>query len=231
MERFTDICTQVENDLALFVGGELDAATQASSARHLESCAACGAKARAAREAHTALREGLCAANTSAGGPDLWPALRAQLAREGRFSGEPFVAETSHSNAHFESIASARARRRSELRSNWRYAAAAAVLVAALGWWRFSIDDDDAVQPIAQGPRIESPVLSGPRAHAGEPIQTLPVSDSLAQGLRPVPVDEHALLDHAVPVDPEYELRSPIFNVRDPRNGSPAGMRLVVPKR
>ncbi len=228
MERFTDICTQVENDLALFVGGELEAATQASLARHLESCAGCGAKARAAREAHTALREGLCAANTAAGGPDLWPALRAQLAREGRFSGASSETGAAPASPHFESIAALRTRRRSLGRSNWRFAAAAAVLVAALGWWRFSIDDGDEAAPIAQGPRTES---TGPRAHAGDPLPVMPVSESVAQGLQPVPVGERTLLDRAMPVDSEYELHSPIFNARDPRNGSPAGMRLVVPKR
>ncbi len=70
-------CRSIENELALFVGGELAARDRARLEEHLAACAACAGLVERLRRARAALRSGLAASNERV--PDLWPAVRARL--------------------------------------------------------------------------------------------------------------------------------------------------------
>lgn len=247
MERFTDICTQVENDLALFVGGELEAPTHAALQRHLETCAACEAKARAAHAAHAALSRGLTQAagsrTAAAAGAerapmvDLWPGIRAQLGREGRLA--PVPAKLATHAAPIEPAAPRSALpQRPNSRVHARYAAAAAILLAALGWWSFGRDSADGVRsvPIVDATPVNggrAPVSPAPKHPHPEltPVGHPAPGDALAQGLQRVPLNVPSLGETALPVDADSEIRSPIFYGTRALEGSPAGVRLVPQRR
>mgnify|MGYP000220804034 CR=1 FL=1 len=83
-------CTDIEGLLPLFVGGDLDGDDLARVAGHVAGCERCGAGLEAAREARHELRRGL-RAGVQDREPELWPAIRAELAKEGLL-GSPGVA-------------------------------------------------------------------------------------------------------------------------------------------
>ena len=77
-------CTEVEGLLPLYVGGDLEREDASSVGRHIEGCAACAGQLERAEIARRELRRGL-AALVDGREPQLWPAIREQLAREGLF--------------------------------------------------------------------------------------------------------------------------------------------------
>lgn len=77
-------CTEVEGLLPLYVGGDLDREDASSVGRHIERCAACAGQLERAEIARRELRRGL-AELVDGREPQLWPAIREQLAREGLF--------------------------------------------------------------------------------------------------------------------------------------------------
>ena len=83
-------CADVEGLLPLFVGGDLEGDDIALVARHVVDCERCGRGLEAARTARSELRAGLRAVVADRE-PELWPAVRAELAAEGLIR-EPGVA-------------------------------------------------------------------------------------------------------------------------------------------
>jgi hypothetical protein len=75
--------------LQLFVGGDLDAAARALVRDHLVVCPACAERAAAAAASREALSSALLAEAGSLERPALWPALRAELYREGILARTP----------------------------------------------------------------------------------------------------------------------------------------------
>ena len=83
-------CTEVEGLLPLFVGGDLESDDLALVAVHVEGCERCAEGLRGVRRARQELRAGLQMA-VEGREPQLWPAIRSELHREGllRAPGEP----------------------------------------------------------------------------------------------------------------------------------------------
>lgn len=81
MKHQAGICSEIENALPLFVGGDLEGDASRAIEAHLMHCAACSLRMHAAREAHGVLVRAL--RSHSAPGPDLWSGVRAVLWEEG----------------------------------------------------------------------------------------------------------------------------------------------------
>ena len=84
MKAFRDECVLIENQLALWVGGDLDVELRARVDQHLAQCERCADNARALDGARQALIVGLRSRETRA--PALWPSLEPVLREEGRFA-------------------------------------------------------------------------------------------------------------------------------------------------
>src|SRR5262252_8167537 len=88
MKDLSDACTEIENSLPLWVGGDLEPAAQKEVEEHLARCSRCAETAAATRLSRTQLLEGLELERRSIGeGRDPWPAIRAALRSEGRLAG------------------------------------------------------------------------------------------------------------------------------------------------
>lgn len=87
MKYQAGICSEIENALPLFVGGDLEDAASRAIEEHLANCVACSARMQAAREAHGVLVRAL--RTHTAPGPDLWSGVRAVLWEEGLLEGAP----------------------------------------------------------------------------------------------------------------------------------------------
>jgi hypothetical protein len=84
MKSFRDDCILIENSLALWVGGDLEAELRDRIDLHLSQCERCDAQARSLDASREALISGLCVDADRA--PDLWPGLQSVLRSEGRFA-------------------------------------------------------------------------------------------------------------------------------------------------
>jgi anti-sigma factor RsiW len=199
MESNTAACSRTDNDLSLFVGGELDPAARRELHRHLETCAESRRRAHAARAAHVARVQVLNAHDGR--GPDLWPALRAELAREGLLA----PPATGTTPAPIPPTASRRF-------ASWTRAAAAAALVlcgawAARGWLEA---DDGATEPMSAVVREVRPAGDGP-------IVAQPVANANGEGrLRPLGRGERALHDSALILGGEEPVYAPGFAPKRP---------------
>lgn len=123
-QRADNTCTEIENSLPLYVGGDLETLAAADVARHLETCVPCRASEAAARTARELLVSALELSQRR--GPDLWPGIRAALADQGVLQ-TPVERAASVATASTTTRAPARRRLLS-----YCAAAAAAVLV---GFW------------------------------------------------------------------------------------------------
>lgn len=85
MKQQKAICTEVEGLLPLYVGADLEQEDTRFVGAHIEECAACAGLLRTAESARSELRRGLTEL-VDGREPQLWPAIREQLAREGLFS-------------------------------------------------------------------------------------------------------------------------------------------------
>jgi hypothetical protein len=135
MKQHDDNCVEIENSLALYVGGDLEDQAANEVRRHLERCSACAEREGAARASRDLMVSALVMSERK--GPELWPGVRAGLVREGILVPPPAVAAP---------FGGARAPRRLRLLP---YAAAAAALVA--GVW-LARDAFRAPQPFGAGP-------------------------------------------------------------------------------
>jgi len=183
MKQHDQACTEIENQLSLFVGGDLEDAVTEEVARHLTHCAPCTARERAARDAHELLVSALRLAERP--GPDLWPGVRAALVREkvlrGPANSAPFVAR----------------------RWQRQVLAYAAVAVALLGGFWLARDAFVSPGPYGPGPGANDgaqPILVENVSDPVPGVPILPVVDRpvLDDGLRLVGQGEKPLRDSAV---------------------------------
>jgi len=82
MKQQKAICTEIEGLLPLFVGGDLEQEDSRFVGSHIEECVACAGLLRNAETARIELRRGLTEL-VDGREPQLWPAIREQLAVEG----------------------------------------------------------------------------------------------------------------------------------------------------
>lgn len=87
MKHRDNTCIEVENSLALFVGGDLEDVALAEIARHLDGCAACAERAARASESRELLVSALKLSQRK--GPELWPLVRTALADQGLLETRP----------------------------------------------------------------------------------------------------------------------------------------------
>jgi hypothetical protein len=121
-------CSAIENELALFVGGELGPRSRAEVEEHLQRCEACvGAVGRMTR-ARAALRAGLSEGASRV--PDLWAGVRARLVE----SGAIHAPQAPEAPVAAQSSAASSPRR-------WIPLSAAAAALFALGLWIAQRDD------------------------------------------------------------------------------------------
>lgn len=81
MKHTNEACSEFEQHLSLYVGGDLDADVIEGIERHLEGCAACREQEHQARTARDLLLSTLRV--TERRGPDLWSGVRQGLITEG----------------------------------------------------------------------------------------------------------------------------------------------------
>jgi len=123
-------CSAIENELALFVGGELEPGSRAEIEEHLGRCPACTDAAERLGASGAALRAGLEQGHAT--GPDLWPGVRARLVESGTI------------RAPLAPVAPATAvAPRSKPRSmpRWFPLSAAAAVLLAFGLWLAQTDE------------------------------------------------------------------------------------------
>ena len=154
-------CTEAKAHLPLFVGGDLEAPHAAQVDAHVAVCQACEARLFAAREARGALLE-WARVESDESDVDLWPGVRAGLAREGLIDALPGAAESSPTLGRVLTFA--------------RYfgGAAAAAVLALMVWkpWAGELpgEADDSVRPLGaatasvSGAGVEAPLVRGASA-------------------------------------------------------------------
>jgi anti-sigma factor RsiW len=212
MKDLSEACTEIENSLPLWVGGDLEPAAQKEVEEHLGRCSRCAEKAAATRLSRTRLLEGLDLESRAIGeGPDPWPAIRAALRSEGRLAGS-------------------RARP-TEMRRVFplRTAAAAAVLLGLVFVWERlapvspsgSPSNVGAVSKFPPSP-VTAPVLTSSGSTSSAPIAAQPA------GLHHLQPGEHLLRDSAI----FYTTEDPVTG-RSRFESSPVGLErpLSVPPR
>lgn len=87
-------CSEVQGELPLYVGGDLEVPTNERVARHLKSCAVCSGVLDSIDEARVARLEHFESVADSGPSTSLWPGLRESLLAEGLIQGaEPAVHE------------------------------------------------------------------------------------------------------------------------------------------
>jgi hypothetical protein len=219
MERNSEICSRTENELALFVGGELEPNTRAAVRAHLGTCADCRAREHAAHRAHRALVRGLGATGRAgARPPALWNGVRAGLERDGLLR-----APVPSAPAFAAASASAWTRR-----STW-WTAAAAALVLCSAWFvrqQFATHGDDTDSNIVVVPPRVMPVPDTTLT----PIEALPVGTHTSpfegvaavtpyRGLRRLSADERSIAESAEPLPSEERSLLLIPST----NGGPSG--------
>ncbi len=166
-------CSAIENELALFVGGELGPHGRADVEQHLAGCPACSSAVGRLAAARAALRAGF--ERPAVRVPDLWPGVRARLVESG----------TIHAPlAPAAQPAPAAALRRMP---RWVPISAAAAALFALGLWLLQRND-----PVLPGPRDGSQLIADQGSH---PIPVQPV------GLRRLAPGESALSSSAVTIE------------------------------
>jgi anti-sigma factor RsiW len=166
-------CSAIENELALFVGGELGPRSRAEVEEHLQRCAACVEAVGGLTRARAALRAGLGEGASRV--PDLWPGVRTRLVESG----------TIHAPLAPASRAPASAAPRSMPR--WIPLSAAAAALFALGLW--------LAQRNNPGPQMQT---RGSELVARAPSRGLEVQPV---GLRRLEPGESALSSSAVTIE------------------------------
>lgn len=181
MKELSETCTEVENSLPLWVGGDLEPGAQGDVDAHLARCARCAEKAKTARTSRERLLRGLELEQRTVGaGPDPWPAIRAALVAEGRLAGGVRVGAV-------------RRPRGLPIRAA---AAAGVVFALAFAWTRFSGAPSN---PTTQTAGSLSAIDRGP---VPVPTQVDVVPAVAGSGLRRLNPGERQLRDSAQFFDP-----------------------------
>jgi anti-sigma factor RsiW len=181
MSRVRD-CSAIENDLALFVGGDLDRRGTLEIGEHLAGCRQCTDAVGRLAASRAALREGLELGSGAL--PDLWPGVRARLAESGLLQPAPVVPGASAPVAALPAV------------RRWIPLSAAAAVLIALGLWMFTSPGDS-------GPASGKGSNSVARGQTPIPVQPV--------GLRRLEPGESALSNSATSIDAlqeELRLRS-----------------------
>lgn len=226
MKSIRDDCILIENSLALWVGGDLEAELRARVDQHLAQCERCELKARSLTRARQALISGLRARDPrDRGAPDLWPNLQEVLRREGHFaSARPVIPMTRAVRAVSPGALASNPRNARRL-LRFGLAAAAAVLVGFL-LGRLGADGapvDEARSSVAGG-SPDSQVI----AQTPSPVTpVVPVSDGFQ--LRRLAPGEPRLSDTAESFGGELYINPSQFG--NPNVGSPASLQSVLPRR
>jgi hypothetical protein len=176
-------CSAIENELALFVGGELGPRSRAEVEAHLARCESCSREVDRLAASRSALRSGL--ERGEARMPDLWQGVRARLVESGT------IRVSQPSAPRISAVP-----RRSMPR--WFPLAAAAAVLLAFGMWMLQPD----VQLPDSGPLpVHSVALGGAQKPAPQ------------SGLRLLSPGESALSSSATPIEAlqeEQRLRASI---------------------
>lgn len=190
-------CTEVQGMLPLYVGGDLEVDDTKSVATHLSDCADCQAVLARADLARSELRRELFA-RVDGHEPQLWPALRESLAREGMLTDERTAP---HRTGHGLSLRS------------WRPFQVGAAVAASLMALFFMTDfggglNADGVRPASHGGALVETIKSKDvdvQAVPGAALRSVGAvqpdavaeSGSAPAGLRPVGLRDTTLFDQA----------------------------------
>jgi hypothetical protein len=208
MKDLPEACTEIENSLPLWVGGDLEPAAQKEVEDHLARCTRCSEKAAATRVSRTRLLQGLELERQEIGaGSDPWPAIRAALVAEGRLAGGP-------ARRDFGPDVVRRA-------FPMRAAAAAAVLFGLVfAWTRFS----SSPGPMPELSKNHVAPMKEPLGNVAPGTGNAPTGANVqTAGLRPLRPGERQLREGALFFEPNpYENGSPAGT--SPYPGSPVGL-------
>jgi len=166
-------CRSVENELALFVGGELGPRARADVEQHLVGCPVCTRAVERFVASRAALRAGFARSESLA--PDLWQGIRVRLVQSGTIRPEPALPVQEAPVAPLRRL------------PRWIPIGIAAAALFALGLWM--LQRDDAVAPVDRG---------GSNLVAGTPNKTIEVQPV---GLRRLAAGESALSSSATTID------------------------------
>jgi len=167
-------CRSVENELALFVGGELGPHARADVEQHLVGCPVCTRAVERFEASRAALRAGLARPESLA--PDLWQGIRARLVQSGTIRSEPALPVQESPVAPLRRM------------PRWIPISVAAAALFALGLWLLQRGDAEALV-VPGGSNL---VVTAPQP---KPLQVQPV------GLRRLAPGESALSDSATTID------------------------------
>jgi mono/diheme cytochrome c family protein len=232
MKPISDDCPEIQAQLPLYVGGDLEstAASDVSAGdasaggvsagervrRHLAVCVVCAgelASLKAALDAIGALR------SEKLPEIDVWDGVRAELVSAGVIRAEPASVSTSPVPSPVGRIV----RPRFGLRG-WRYAAAAVFMFGAgLALWNVASSPSTEADPASSGSVALDVPGAGPTAipsatptvelvdatPAAEPSKLAPALIEDANGLHKVGADEEPLWRSARPFGSQYALRRP----------------------
>ena len=202
MNHNESICIEVENQLPLFVGGDLEDAAATEVALHLTACERCTEREREARTARELLVSALQLSERK--GPDLWPGVRAGLVREGVLTGEPRSLTRS-------------ARRKPYL----VYAAAAAAVLVGFWLGRDAFDTGAPYGPDSNS-GATAPIVAEnlPVPEAAVPVVPVAITAPNSEGLRLVDRGEPRLRETAV-IYGDLPWGQGLMGPRDPNAAAP----------
>ncbi|MBL8857289.1 MAG: zf-HC2 domain-containing protein [Planctomycetes bacterium] len=206
MNQQDHICAEIENHLALYVGGDLEDAAATEVALHLSQCTPCTERERAARRSRELLVSALELSQRK--GPELWPGVRASLVREGVLASEPQSLSRSSRLLRTPFLA---------------YAAAAAALLLTfwLGREAFDKPAPDRTTPDGSAPIVAENL---PAPEVRSPV--VPVLEKPADrdgGLRLVGREEALLREPAV-IYGDLPWGEGLMGPRDPNATTPVGL-------
>jgi hypothetical protein len=165
-------CNEIQAQLALFVGQDLDATEEARVAGHVNGCASCErerARLEHSRARLTSLREA-----SALRGASVWSAVRQELLREGRIATSGSVAPNIHRGTRV---------------LRWLTVSAAAAAVIAFAWFANQAGDGRLQAPVAP-PVASTPTVSAPIELAINKLRKArPDEESLIQNARPLEPD------------------------------------------
>jgi anti-sigma factor RsiW len=227
-------CSEAQSHLHLLVGDDLEAPLSERVHAHLSGCAACSAdfeRVRAAREQLVQLRNEPVTVN------DVWPGVRAELAREGRFT-----------STHGGPSVPAAPRRIAA--SAWWIVGLAATAAAAALWAQFGLglfersqpESERSAPPIAEvtpnvvpgAIPVENPLApdASPDLSMGAPVETAELSLDPATQLSPGSDDQLSKLRRVEPGDERLRDSALPFIApgarREPFLGGSRGARSLV---
>ncbi len=199
-------CAEVQGEIPLYVGGDLESPALERLERHLGQCSACRENLSRANEARGALRDHLGNPQIEASCPSHWPGIRSALIAEGTLVAEGILVEeggTAPTGATgprgTEPTAARPVRRGRLLRILPLAAAAAALFVLGMLTDRLgSVSPGEApgVHPGGGGPIDEVVLDDGPAT--GDPIAERVETPRPGVSLKPVPSGDESLRSEAL---------------------------------